>query len=144
MTRHVDPARRCLATEEWPEANRRLWQTALDPRAWGRVIRRSPATHLKPASLEKYAEGYGRWLGFLADRGLLDPAEAPERRVILGISAQVYREHYDRGGREVAARRFVTSLEAERRATAGYARRIFETRRQGDLFESVDEESRAP
>ena len=40
-----------------------------------------PGRHLKPVTLGKCAEGYGRWLGFLAYRGLLDPTEAPEQRV---------------------------------------------------------------
>jgi hypothetical protein len=81
MKRAVDPARRCLAVADWPEADRRIWETAVDPRAWGRVMRRGPAAHLKPVTLGKCAEGYGRWLGFLAYSGLLDPTEAPEQRV---------------------------------------------------------------
>ena len=79
--------------------------------------------------------------------GTVAPVEDPEvpvaGAVILGITAQVHREHYDRGEQEVAARRFVKSLEAERRETEGYAKHIFERRRQGDLFESGSQESEA-
>jgi integrase len=37
--------------------------------------------HLRPASVRKYAGGYGRWLAFLAGRGWLDPAASPATRV---------------------------------------------------------------
>jgi hypothetical protein len=81
MTRHVDPARRCLRVSAWSETDRKAWETAKDPSRWGRVVRRSPATGLKAASIAKYEGGHGRYLGHLVYRGLFDPAEPPARRV---------------------------------------------------------------
>lgn len=81
MSRPVDPRRRCLPLPEWPEEDRRRWEARLAPRGRGRITGRSPVAHLKPASLEKYREGYGRWLGFLRWSGCLDPLTAPEDRV---------------------------------------------------------------
>jgi hypothetical protein len=77
----VDPRRRCLPLEEWPAEDRRRWEAALARRGRGRITGRSRAAHLKPTSIEKYQEGYGRFLGFLAWSGRLDPAAAPEARV---------------------------------------------------------------
>lgn len=81
MSRPVDPRRRSLPLEEWPEEDRRRWEAALAPRGRGRITGRSRAAHLKPASLAKYQDGYGRFLGFLAWSGRLDPAVPPEVRV---------------------------------------------------------------
>jgi hypothetical protein len=57
------------------------------------------------------------------------PAEDPEAldvtAPILGITPEVGRKHYDRGGAEAAAKRFHASLAAERRATETLARRLF-------------------
>lgn len=51
------------------------------PRSRGRITGRNKAAHLKPKSIEKYQEGYGRWIGFLQRGGHLDPAMPPEARV---------------------------------------------------------------
>lgn len=81
MSRAVDPRRRCLPLADWPELDRRRLQEAIAPKGRGRVTGRSAAAHLKPDSLEKYLEGYGRWLGFRLFRGDLDPTALPEDRV---------------------------------------------------------------
>jgi site-specific recombinase XerD len=77
--RPVDPARQCLRPSEWPPLDRSLWEAALAP---ARSFDARPPD-LSPASLEKYAEGYGRWLGFLAWRGELDPGEHPAARLTM-------------------------------------------------------------
>jgi hypothetical protein len=81
MRERVEAARRCFALGEWPSEDRRIWETARDPKRWGRVVRRSPAAGLDPTAIEKYEEGYGRYLGYLAYRGLLAPDEKPQHRV---------------------------------------------------------------
>lgn len=81
MSRAVDPRRRCLPLAEWPEEDRRRWETRLAPKGRGRVTGRSAVAHLKPDTVQKYMEGYGRWLGFLRRAGALDPTMAPEDRV---------------------------------------------------------------
>jgi hypothetical protein len=81
VSRAVDPRRRCLPLAEWPEADRRRWQDAVAPKGRGRVTGRSAAAHLKPATIEKTQDGYGRWLGFLRRVGAPAPDLAPEERV---------------------------------------------------------------
>lgn len=81
MSRLVDPRRRCVPFDEWPEEDRRRWLARLAPRGRGRITGRSPVAHLKPKSLKKYREGYGRWIGFLGWSGRLNPSVAPEERV---------------------------------------------------------------
>ena len=39
-----------------------------------------PAAHLRPGSLDKHADGYGRWLTWLAEQGELEEADAPAAR----------------------------------------------------------------
>lgn len=81
MSRAVDPRCACLRVADWPEAERRRWEALTAPPEERRFSERGPATHLSPASLEKYASGYGRWLGFLRYQGWLDPAARPGERV---------------------------------------------------------------
>lgn len=81
MSRAVDPRRRCLPMAAWPEADRRRWHSAVAPKGPGRITGRSAVAHLKPVTLEKYLEGYGRWLGFRLFRGDLDLSAMPEDRV---------------------------------------------------------------
>lgn len=79
MPRHTDPRRRCLPTSEWPEHDRRLWEAARDP--WQRRFGDQPR-QVKRAERAwvKVAGGWGRYLSFLAQRGWLDPHEAPWER----------------------------------------------------------------
>jgi len=76
----VDPARRCLKRAEWPERDREMYEAALRP-ASGRFSARGYAAGLRPQSIQKATDGYGRWLGYLSFDGQLDPAEAPSARV---------------------------------------------------------------
>jgi hypothetical protein len=75
--RPVDPARRCIPYDEWPAADRRLWTAAFAPSAW---FDQQPP-QLSTATVKKYRDGYGRWLGFLAHIGELDAQAAPGERV---------------------------------------------------------------
>ena len=74
-----DPARRCLPLSEWPEADRRLWKSALVP---GDLLDDDGArTRYATISNRKVAKGYGRWLAWLAWTARLDPAEPPAERI---------------------------------------------------------------
>lgn len=77
--RNPSPAQRCLKLEEWPVQDRDLWSRVTSGRR--RSFRGdTPAGRLSAASVRKYEEGYGRWLGALFFLGeLVD--ETPERRV---------------------------------------------------------------
>lgn len=80
MTCPVDPRRRCLPVTEWPSEDRRLWERAIEKSDLPFSAPR-PGAHLRQASIDKYSEGYGRWLGFLLYEGVLDPAARPGARL---------------------------------------------------------------
>jgi len=64
MRPQTDPARRCLAVSDWPNADRAAWHAALaadDPLSF----ERSTAASWRPATCHKNRRGYGRWLTFL-------------------------------------------------------------------------------
>jgi integrase len=68
MRPQTDPARRCLAVCDWPDADRAAWDAALgsvDPLSF----ERSTAASWKPATCHKNRRGYGRWLTFLKNSG---------------------------------------------------------------------------
>lgn len=72
--------RLCLPLAAWPEADRRLWLEAMVPGQ--RRFRLGPQPpEMPPATRRKTEGGYGRWLGFLAASGRLDPAAAPAARI---------------------------------------------------------------
>ena len=75
----IDPARRCLPMQEWPEPDRRAWEHAIhsgDP-----FTGSGPASHWRPLTRKRVASSYGRWLGFLQRTNALQPAQAPAERV---------------------------------------------------------------
>ena len=77
---HRDPDRRCKPLQEWPAADRDLWQAALVP---GDLFEDggSRARH-SPFSNRKAVDGYGRWLTWLDRQGLLEMTTAPADRII--------------------------------------------------------------
>ena len=81
MTRilHRIAERRCLTPAEWPETDRRLWQAAL---VAGDLLEdggaRAGYSAITNAKVEK---GYGRWLAWLAVRGMLDD-KPPAQRIM--------------------------------------------------------------
>ena len=64
---------------EWPQHDRLAWlaETASGD-AFADTDR--PVLTLADASIEKFRKGYGRWLGFLAMHGWLEPDQLPEDR----------------------------------------------------------------
>ena len=79
MTIFEDPRRRCLVVSEWPSGDGMRWRAGLAPRR--RFSQQGPAARLSTKSIEKYSEGYGRWLGFLEHRRMLDVDLVPAMRV---------------------------------------------------------------
>ena len=71
--------RLCLPPAAWPAADRACWAAATGP--GDLLLDSGPAAHLKPGSLDTCADGYGRWLGWLASEGRLNPDAAPAARV---------------------------------------------------------------
>ena len=71
-----DTARRlCLPLAAWPAVDQACWLAAT--RHGDLLLDDGPAAHLRPGSLDKHADGYGRWLAWLAEQGELEPADAP-------------------------------------------------------------------
>ena len=74
-----DPARRCLPVEAWPEPDQRAWRAAL---CEGDVLNPGgAAVDWAPHTRQKISKGYGRWLTWLASRGLLDLNQQPAERI---------------------------------------------------------------
>jgi len=71
--------RRCLPPAAWPALDRAGWAAATCP--GDLLLDGGPAAQLKPGSLDTLADGYGRWLGWLAGEARLDPDAAPAARV---------------------------------------------------------------
>ena len=66
-------------TRNWPELDRRLWTTGLQP---GDILRGPHyAETLRPATIHNSATGYRSWLAFLRVEGMLDPLVPPMARV---------------------------------------------------------------
>ena len=81
MTRVLgrDPTRCCVKLAAWPAMDRRLWLDAL--RAGDILEPAGARARYRPASNRKTAAGYGRWLGWLAGTGRLDPDHPPAARI---------------------------------------------------------------
>lgn len=75
-----DPTRRCLPLDQWPEADRIAWQSALMP---GDLLDGTvgPGYHWSSDTREKYRKGYGRWLTFVIGSGRYDPSHSPADRI---------------------------------------------------------------
>jgi integrase/recombinase XerD len=81
MTKTLSSAaeRRCKPLDQWPQWDRRQWQSALQPgdplEPGGNRAERSPFSN------RAMVKGYGRWLAWLDSRGLLDAEVAPGDRI---------------------------------------------------------------
>src|SRR5262245_12811456 len=72
-------ARRCRPLDQWPQWDRRQWQSALkvgDP-----LDESGCRAERSPFSNRAIVKGYGRWLAWLDSRGLLDEQVLPGDRI---------------------------------------------------------------
>src|SRR4051812_17586981 len=67
---HQDPERRGLKVDDWPLLDRRAWEEA--QRAGGPLDDSGLAARWSEATRRKVVGTYGRYLGWLERRGLLD------------------------------------------------------------------------
>jgi integrase/recombinase XerD len=73
------PSRRCMPVEEWPELDRTRWIAALKP--GDPFTAAGIAAEWAPTSQREIANGYGRWLTWLAHYSYLDRLSSPGTRV---------------------------------------------------------------
>jgi hypothetical protein len=66
-----------LPFARWPAADREGWLAATSKGDF--LLDDGPGAPLKPLTLGRHRSSYGRWLGFLARAGRLDPAASPVR-----------------------------------------------------------------
>lgn len=79
MIRAIDPSRRTLPISKWPAKDRSAWIHAIQD---GDLLEgRGPAAHWAERTKETNIQHYGRWLGWLAWQGRLDPAADPADRI---------------------------------------------------------------
>jgi integrase/recombinase XerD len=96
--------RRYLPPAEWPLADRRAWEGAIQQ---GDILDgQGPAAHWAAATRHTNCQHYSRWLGFLANQGLLEVDAAPQERV----TKPVVRRYVDHLKSEIAPRTVVSSL----------------------------------
>ena len=76
---HRYPAGQCKKLEDWPDADRQLWNAALMP---GSLLEDGGARsrHSELSNLA-VVMGYGRWLTWLDRQGLLDARAKPDERI---------------------------------------------------------------
>lgn len=74
------PERACMKCKDWPERDRTLWHAALAP-ADPFADEGGTRSHYRSHSNRKVKNGYGRWLTFLSQCGLLEPACQPADRI---------------------------------------------------------------
>lgn len=92
-SRFIDPSRRALNPTDWPRLDQDLWRDALSTGSLFDTTGR--AAHWRPATRRTNIQHYGRWLGFLAWKGLLDPNCTPAERVTR-VHVRLFHEHLDR------------------------------------------------
>jgi hypothetical protein len=71
--------RRCLPIVAWPEQDRLAWEAGTRPA--GLFEKKGAGAEWSPRSQIKTAKGYGRWLCWLEQKGLLDRTLMPSARV---------------------------------------------------------------
>jgi len=74
-----DPARRCIALDEWPIADRQAWEAAI---ADGSLLTDAgPAARWRKGTRDRVVQSNGRYLGYLEYHGILDRNVTPADRV---------------------------------------------------------------
>ncbi|HEY4040586.1 MAG TPA: tyrosine-type recombinase/integrase [Rhodopila sp.] len=81
--------------EAWPDIDRRLWRSGLQPGDFFEGP--APSRPLRPATLAGWVLTYGRWLAFLRTRGPLDASALPAERVTRA-NVQAYFEAHRAAG----------------------------------------------
>ena len=92
----------CLPVDRWPAEDQRRWRLACKPASLF-DDEGGELTDMRPASIRKYAKGYGRWLTFLAHH---DPAAlelSPGERITTP-RVKAYQEHLRDAGNGTSTR----------------------------------------
>jgi hypothetical protein len=78
-TSHMCVETRCLPIAAWPERDRLAWEAGT--RRTSLFEQMNAGSAWSPRSRSKTSRGYGRWLCWLIEKRLFDPALAPGARV---------------------------------------------------------------
>ena len=70
----------CLPVDRWPAEDQRRWELACKPASLF-DDEGGELTGMRPATIRKYAKGYGRWLTFLAQHDPVALDLAPAARI---------------------------------------------------------------
>ena len=89
MARKIDPSKRSMPFDEWPMRDQDAWHQAV--RLGDILDGQAPAAHWAERTKETNIQHYGRWLGWLAWAGILDPVAAPADRVSRERVSQYYK-----------------------------------------------------
>jgi integrase/recombinase XerD len=81
-----DPARRVLKLDAWPAPDQQAWREAC--RVGDVLEGAGVATEWAPQTQDAVAKAYGRWLGWLARQGLLEPGIGPADRLERSVVAR--------------------------------------------------------
>lgn len=93
MVRLVDPMRRGMPVSEWPQVDREAWAKT---QVGGDIFDEGGgAAHWAEATKRTNAHHYGRWLGYLAWKGILDRQAHPTDRVTRE-AVRAYNRHLER------------------------------------------------
>ncbi|MDX2027189.1 MAG: tyrosine-type recombinase/integrase [Alphaproteobacteria bacterium] len=79
MTKTYDYSRRSIPLLEWPAKDRETWEKAVTTGDF--FDENGHAYRWRPRTKQTNAQQYGRWLGYLAWRGCLNPEDSPASRV---------------------------------------------------------------
>src|SRR4051812_6253631 len=81
MVRRTDPARRSVKLPDWPAGDQVCWEQAVTS---GPLLdAQGAASHWRSYTQQQVIRGYGRWLSWLHQEGLLNPVDSPASRVTL-------------------------------------------------------------
>jgi integrase len=82
------PERSCLRRALWPKEDQRLWAAALEPEE---PFSETGGTRAEHRSLSNHGieRGYGRWLTYLARKGLLDDGSPADRITPVEVRAYI-------------------------------------------------------
>jgi integrase/recombinase XerC len=85
MAPRILSGHRRIPVDQWPSTDRVAWLAALEPCDPLSAAEGGSAAHLAPSTRRNIEDSYGRWLGYLEAKELLQPNCRPGDRASLGV-----------------------------------------------------------